>query len=161
MLRMTYTNLQKLVSVTKKEEEESKLLLTVTNPEWDIAQLFKQIQLSILSAQLIKRDYMIDFCAPESLKDNFGKSSTFQEADLFEIASKTFFDYLLENEKQITTEITWAQKMINTVILVNDNIVSISTADFQLIKKIKDNVKINKNCIVKEEGRLMLLDCAE
>jgi hypothetical protein len=157
MLRIAYTNLQWLVTKMKDGEIDSKKLLVVVHPEWDISQLFKQIQLAIFSAQVIKRDYLFDCVTPVSLQSTFNKTSTFQEADLYEISARAFFSYLVENEQQIKTDNQWAQKMVNTVILINDNVVNIATADSELFKEIKDKLKNEKNCVVKEGDRLSLL----
>ena len=157
MLRMAYVNIHWLITATKNNENDSKKLITVTNPEWDVTQLFKQIQLSIYSAQIIKRDYLFDFVSPSSLQSPMFKTSTFQEADLYEIAVRAFLSYLTENEKQISTNVKWTQEMVNTIILVEDNIVKVATADTGLFKEIKDKLKNEKNCVVKEEDRLTLL----
>jgi len=154
---MAYVNIHWLITATKNNENDSKKLITVTNPEWDITQLFKQIQLSIYSAQIIKRDYLFDFVSPVSLQTPIFKTSTFQEADLYEISVRAFLSYLTENEKQISTDVNWSQQMVNTVILVEDNIVKVATADAELFKAIKDKLKNEKNCVIKEGNRLSLL----
>jgi len=131
MLRFAYTS----VSLFKEDEDERKRPVKITSTKWDMCQLYKQIELSIINVELIKRKHFNNWLLPKSLKEFVPISK--KDCDVFISVMRSFFNYIKENESTLKINEDELTKIIRSVFVVKSNCIISSSKIDMLNEKIK------------------------
>jgi hypothetical protein len=157
MLRFSYhpRNIEK---ETKEGEDKKYGLLRSTNHITDLEQTTHQAELARLNAETAKRNFLMEFQLPPSLRDSTVKVKRFNEIQNFLIVMETFIDYVDKRRTSFASDKQDTLNIINTVIVADNNDVKLSTGDYGFIQKIKRELnERSRNANLVEEPRTSLL----